>query len=1499
MLDQEASWSLSLGEAGQARLASVVAGERAPREEQPIMWIWSYRPQLWLLGSFFAAYVLGGGFAQSLAIVPGTGISIWPNSGLFLATLLASRPQTWPWWILAGCLGELTGNALWFGSPLAAALLIYAGNALEALTGALLINFALGRPVRLATIGQMLTFVVLGAGIGPVVSATIGGATIAHFGLLSQTFTSAWLLLWVGDAAGVLVVTPFALAVLTQWRGDAKYSPSRWIEAATVGFLLVAIAALSLGGVLPFAYVVMPPLLWAAVRFEFRGAAVALIALTLITAMFTITGSSEFSGDPESQRGRHIELQVFLAVSAFSALIMASISRQNQQLLRTLRESERQLRELVSVVPVAIARLDPDGRPSFFNRHLLDFLGLDGPNSAPADKTELASRMAEAIHPDDTTEFDRALAHALETGEPFGSRYRLRRADGDYRWVEQRNQPFRGRDGEIVHWYGVTFDVDDQVRLTTESAEREARIRRLVDSDVIGIVIWDLNGTLIDANDAFLRMVQYERADIEAGMRWFDMTPPDWQEVHAKEEALELAQTGVMQPREKEYFRKDGSRVPVLIGAAAFEDRSNQGVAYILDLTERQRAEATLRDRERELSQLVDMVPSYLWRMTPEGAPAFFNKRLAIFLGFDVGGSERQVIDGLAALIDAVIHPQDAADVAAAFERSFAGAAPMAMKWRMRRADGAYRWMAASAEAMRDQDGRIIQWYGLCHDIDDQVRTEQLLRERELDLTQLVEMAPVHISRMSPTGEPTWYSRRTLEALGIDDIGDWDQPDLSRLTATLRASLHPEDAVQMADTIRHALATGTPYTIRFRRRTREGVYEWREGRADPLRDENGTIIQWNCATIDIDAQMRTEFALRDRERELSHLVDMVPSYLWRMNPNGNPAFFNRRLVEYLGFDVSGPSSPATGGLSDLLEAMIHPEDAQAAARALARSLGSGAPLSMKWRMRRCDGTYRWMAASAEAMRDEDGVIAQWYGLCHDIDDQVQTEDLLRERELELSLLVDMVPVHISRMSASGEPTFYSKRTLASIGISHVGALDEPDMSRLATMLTATVHPDDLEMMRETIGKSISAGEPFYTRYRRRHADGSYRWMEGRAEPLRGENGAILQWYAVAMDVDDQVRAEVALRQSEQRLQEIIDAVPVRIWSTDANGGPVYLNKRYQDHFRAVISHFSDIKEPRLSALLQELVHPDDAPGTRDTLLGCFEKGEGAVLRFRSREPGGVFRWAECRVEPRRDNAGTIVQWYGASVDIDDEVQAQEALLLAQERVARASQAASLAELSASIAHEVNQPLAAVVANSHACQRWLTRQPPNIARAQSTIERIIRDANAAGEVVSRIRALFKQNVDSRSSATIVRAVEEACRLVADISVGSSVTIEVDVDLELPEIPFDQVQIQQVLINLLRNAIDAMDGAPSPRIVRVSARLSNNVVQVEVSDTGNGVREPESIFEAFYTTKENGMGMGLAISRTIVESHGGQMWLKADGRKGATFVFTLPITIPVAA
>jgi len=244
------------------------------------------------------------------------------------------------------------------------------------------------------------------------------------------------------------------------------------------------------------------------------------------------------------------------------------------------------------------------------------------------------------------------------------------------------------------------------------------------------------------------------------------------------------------------------------------------------------------------------------------------------------------------------------------------------------------------------------------------------------------------------------------------------------------------------------------------------------------------------------------------------------------------------------------------------------------------------------------------------------------------------------------------------------------------------------------------------------------------------------------------------------------------------------------------------------------------------------------------------------------------------------------------VDITEQKRAEQALRDAREKLAQASKIASLAELSASIAHEVNQPLQAIVANGHASLRWLDATPPNIEKAIRTAQRVVRDGYAAAEVVSRIRALFKHAAPAKVDLDTNKLIVQVSTLMADEIQGNGVSLETELGEDLPRIRADAVQIQQVIVNLVRNAIEAMAGARRKPLLIRSRRSAGHVV-VDVRDRGGGVVDPEKIFEPFVTTKETGMGMGLTICRSIIEAHAGDIRVVHNAGPGVTFSFSLPI------
>lgn len=303
------------------------------------------RPPAVQLAAFYLVYLVAAGVAQALAVVPGTGISMWPPSGVLLAVLLLQRRETWLWWILAGSSAELTGNLVWFHNPLPVALVFCAGNALEGAFGACLLNRYGKGAFRLETVRDVLALLLLGAGVGPVVAATVGAAALVWSE--GQPLLQAWSLLWIGDATGVLVAAPLGL-VIGCWRRELAAIPrSRTVEGVVLAIAFMAVALLALSNLILFAYMVTPVLLWAAVRFEFVGAVLASLLLAVLSTLFAMSGVSPFEG-AQSPLELHVTAQLFLAISASSSLIVAAISRQHREALAQLQATNEELERRVA-----------------------------------------------------------------------------------------------------------------------------------------------------------------------------------------------------------------------------------------------------------------------------------------------------------------------------------------------------------------------------------------------------------------------------------------------------------------------------------------------------------------------------------------------------------------------------------------------------------------------------------------------------------------------------------------------------------------------------------------------------------------------------------------------------------------------------------------------------------------------------------------------------------------------------------------------------------------------------------------------------------------------------------------------------------------------------------------------------------------------------------------------------------------------------------------------
>ncbi len=612
-----------------------------------------------------------------------------------------------------------------------------------------------------------------------------------------------------------------------------------------------------------------------------------------------------------------------------------------------------------------------------------------------------------------------------------------------------------------------------------------------------------------------------------------------------------------------------------------------------------------------------------------------------------------------------------------------------------------------------------------------------------------------------------------------------------------------------------------------------------------------------------------------------------------------------RQVQYQPFGELG-ALPNTGiqhppALTEQFLSLVHPDDRDVASQASSRAFWSGFPQIIRYRQLQPDGSYSWAEFRAEpgyTIPDDTPAKISAQHLPWSIAGAVgETAEAART-----ALVLETIFGTGWAMDTTGRFTYATPNAQTTIGqtleemnarLTDADFLDGGDLG-----WKRIFHPDEYERVAASLRHSLRVGDHWNNEYRlRRVSTGEYGWHRVAMRPTRDRSGRITGWYGMSIDISVYKQTEAALRIREQELSQLVNMVPVHIMRLSHEGKPTFLSNATLDFFGLDESYIQQPDET-LAAIWSK-IHPDDAPRVRMALGQGAELGDRIAIRYRVRSVDGNFRWMDSRAEPIRDASGAIVEWYAVSLDVNDQVLAQEGLRLAHEELAKATQAANLAELSASIAHEVAQPLAALLSSSEACERWLSIDPPNLDRAMQALQRIIRSGKAATDIVTRIRALFAQSADARIQTDIARLVGDAGQLLDEELLRHGVNFGIDVDDQLPTLQLDRVQIQQTVINLVRNGIEAIGPAATTRTIRIRIKRVGDLIQTSISDTGPGIVEPSKIFEPFYTTKGHGMGMGLAICRSIITSHGGELWVEKNEPNGAVFIFTLPVIEPPAA
>jgi PAS domain S-box-containing protein len=430
------------------------------------------------------------------------------------------------------------------------------------------------------------------------------------------------------------------------------------------------------------------------------------------------------------------------------------------------------------------------------------------------------------------------------------------------------------------------------------------------------------------------------------------------------------------------------------------------------------------------------------------------------------------------------------------------------------------------------------------------------------------------------------------------------------------------------------------------------------------------------------------------------------------------------------------------------------------------------------------------------------------------------------------------------------------------------------------LVLARTHPEDQAAVQQTIDKARRDGLDYEHEYRLLMPDGTVKHVHVVARTNKDSAGEV--------ELVGAVRDVTAAREAESRIRQTIDAVPASIWRAQSDGSMDYYNARNLQYVGMTLQEVLD-------SGWGGQIHPDDRPHAYGNWLASLAERKPVENLLRLRRFDGEYRWFLSRALPLLDPAGNILAWYGSDTDIHDRKLAEDALHKARADLAHVTRVTTLGELAASIAHEVNQPLAAIVTNGEVCLRWLDREVPDLAEMRDSVGGIISNGRRASEIIQRLRALSRKTETQKVALDIDDAIREVIPLVQQEVLRHQVSLRLELAPTLPAVLGDRVQLQQVIINLIVNGMEAMTPVTDrPRELAVRSQLDDSgQVLVAIEDSGIGI-DPESakqLFNAFFTTKPSGMGMGLSICRSIIENHGGKLWASRNAGPGATFQFAL--------
>lgn len=776
------------------------------------------------------------------------------------------------------------------------------------------------------------------------------------------------------------------------------------------------------------------------------------------------------------------------------------------------------------------------------------------------------------------------------------------------------------------------------------------------------------------------------------------------------------------------------------------------------------------------------------------------------------------------------------------------------------------------------------------------------------ELRQAIDTIPGFVWSALPDGSVDFLNQRWCDYTGVSLQDASGRGWLS--------AIHPEDLPQLLDYWTALLDGREPGECEARLRRSDGTFRWFLIRAVPLRDDSGCVVKWYGQNTDIEDRKRAEMLLASEKRLLemvalgSELSIVLGELCMLVNDASSGCHCSILLVDPAGTTVrhaAAPSLPrnfseAIDGRSTAAPywgpcAMAIDQEVSVIVSDIGRDARWGmcewSNLALAAGFRSCWTTpirsragiplgtfaiYQREVGSPTPMQTE--LIGRSTHIVSIAVERAQSEGALRRSQAQLARAQRLSATGSFSYRAATDELTLSEETCRICGF-------EPSNPVSSGALRDRIHPDDLPLFLSMLS---GAGRQFEFDCRVQLADGTLNYLQVVADAVRDEAGGLVEWVGAIRDVTERRHAE-----EQRRRHEAILAEAERLSLTGSSCWRPPSNELIWSKEMFRIFDFDPNITPTVD-MVRARIHPEDLPHFNHTVECAVRDGQDFAVEPRLLMADGSIKYLQVLTHAFPDEQGNVIEFIGAVKDVTERKQSESALNEMRSELAHATRVATVGALTASIAHEINQPLSGIVTNASTSLLMLADDPPDIAGALETAQRTIRDANRASEVIARLRALFKKTTIASESLDLNEATREVLALSLSELQRAQVVVRTELANDLPPVKGDRVQLQQVVLNLILNAAEAMstiEDRPRQLVVRTE-RDEDDHVRLIVRDTGPGL-DPQSssrLFETFYTTKRDGMGIGLSISRSIVERHQGRLWATGNDGPGATFAFSIP-------